>query len=205
MSGKAILAGLALWACWLSSASALTVVTDTYTLSGDNEYGSFTHVVASGTWGYKYYSNGIDYFFENIVVTESFNPSPTLTYNLSQNCNTLTPHCGFNNFPLSQYPGASSFHVGLTVDLYALYGNSSVVPTSFSDFVFDASGYGTVTYSANDPCGAGSLDLGHDAGRIRGSRLRGAPIRTSGGFGDSRLRPASVHASFAAATSPSVT
>lgn len=130
-----------------TGAHALTYVEDLYTLTGAEMSGSFTSVTAGGTDAIRYYSNGQDYIYQNITVTEYFPDGPTYTYNLSQNCNSLAPNCGLNvDNVYSQYPGGGSFPVQLSIDFYALNGSNSVVPVSFTDFVFDASGSGDLSY-----------------------------------------------------------
>lgn len=127
-----------------SPALALTVVTDTYTLSGDTMGGTFSSVTASGDYGYRYVSNGKTYRFGDLTVNEEVS-GYSFTYGFSYDCLSITPHCGTEPV-YSQFPGGGSFAVQLTIDSYALMGARSVVPTSFTDFLFDSSGSGTLSY-----------------------------------------------------------
>ncbi len=127
------------------AAATVTINTVTYTLTDDQMGGTFGSAVASGSYGYRYYSDGRTYRFSTLTVSEAVY-GYNFTYDFSQNCLSISPNCGPPAVP-SQFPGASGFNVGLTIDSYALNGPSSRVPTSFSDFVFDETGYGTLSYS----------------------------------------------------------
>ena len=120
----------------------ITKVTDTYTLSDANLGGwPFAGATASGTYGISYYSNGQDYLFGDLTVEENVQGT-IYTYNFDYNCNSLTPHCGKE--PVASQIN-SGFNVALNIDSYALNGSSSVVPVSFEDFVYDSTGYGTLS------------------------------------------------------------
>ncbi len=121
----------------VTAASAnVTKIEDIYTLTGGVMGGTFSGATASGNFGVDYYSNGKDYLFANVTVKENVSGTG-YTYNFNYNCYSLTPGCNSQFEAPSEYPGASGFNAVLTIDTYAYTGNPSIVPLSFSDFVFE--------------------------------------------------------------------
>jgi hypothetical protein len=134
------------------SPAPITVNTTTYTLSDATMSGwPFAGAIASGTYGVESYSTGENILFGNITVVENVQGTDH-TYNFNYDCDpVLTSGCGVLQTP-SQFD--SNFYASLNIDSYALNGDSSVVPVSFSDFVYIASGSGTlsqVTTTADVP------------------------------------------------------
>lgn len=127
------------------SPSPITMVTQTYTIADASMGGwPFGGATVSGSYGYIYYSNGVDYRFGDLTVEEDVQGTD-YTYDFDYDCDSLTPQCGTAPVP-SQIN--SAFNVALSIDSYALNGDSSVVPVSFEDFVYDYSGSGTLSYTS---------------------------------------------------------
>ena len=127
------------------SPSPITMVTQTYTIADASMGGwPFGGATVSGTYGYVYYSNGVDYRFGDLTVEEDVQGT-TYTYNFDYDCDTLIPQCGTAPVASQISP---EFNVGLVINSYALNGNSSVVPVSFEDFVYDFTGSGTLSFAS---------------------------------------------------------
>jgi hypothetical protein len=125
-----------------SSAQAVTFIKDTFTLSDDHMSDPLSSSSASGSYGVIFYSNGKDYLFGHLTVDELVQGTP-YTYHIDYNCLSTVLHCGHPAVP-SQVPGGSGFNVQLNIDTFAYHGNPSTVPTSFSDFIYESSGEGTL-------------------------------------------------------------
>ncbi len=123
----------------------ITMVTQTYTIADASMGGwPFGGATVSGSYGYVYYSNGVDYRFGDLTVVED-EQGADYTYHFDYDCDTLTPQCGVEPVASQISPG---FNVSLSIDSYALNGDLSVVPVSFEDFIYDYTGYGTLSTSS---------------------------------------------------------
>ena len=73
------------------SPSPITMVTQTYTIADASMGGwPFGGATVSGTYGYVYYFNGVDYRFGDLTVQEDVQGT-TYTYNFDYDCDTLPP------------------------------------------------------------------------------------------------------------------
>jgi hypothetical protein len=136
-------------------ASALTVFTETNTLTNDLNGSSVQTAVIGGSWGTEFFSNGIDIDFSNVMVSVN-DQGQQFTYDFSYNCIAGKPGCTTNPTVPSQYPGGSGSHVSYTVNTGQVPGCpfpklgqttscSATVNTSVSDFIFGSSGAGFLT------------------------------------------------------------